>query len=234
MRPPFNAKIGELVTVRGSAGASEAVTITGFYGVQGTSPVEPRPSGLIVDAALVERVAADGAQHVFAARIAVESLDQAVAGVASAAPGSLVLSRRDFNAMLIGAIRSLFGFVIAVAGFALAAGAVLIANAAGLVMVERRREIGVLKAIGYSSRRVLALVGVEFATLGLVAGVCGIAAVAVAFAILNRMEPDALLSLGPWMSIAMIGLTAAIALVSAIAASWTPAQCKPLDVLRQE
>lgn len=233
-RLPYLAAVGDSVSVRGSSGISVELRIGGFYGIQLSSPVEPRPAGAIVDASVVERVGGAGVQHVFAAKVAVDDLDRSTAAVASVSPGSIVLSRRDFNEMLIGAIRSLFGFVVAVAGFALAAGAVLIANAAALVMVERRREIGVLKAIGFSSRRVLATVGIEFATLGIVAGASGIAAVALAFVILNRMEPNAHLSLGPWMAAAMIGISAAIALVSAIAASWAPARCRPLDVLRQD
>ena len=233
-RSPFLAAVGDTLSVRGSSGVSVEVRIGGFYGVQPSSPVEPRPSGAIVDASVVERVGGAGVQHVFAAKVAADDLDRSSTAVASVSPGSIVLSRRDFNEMLIGAIRSLFGFVVAVAGFALAAGAVLIANAAALVMVERRREIGVLKAIGFSSRRVLATVAVEFATLGLVAGASGIAAVALAFVVLNRVQPNAHLSLGPWMSAAMIGISAAIALVSSIAASWAPARCRPLDVLRQD
>ena len=233
-REPFNVKLGEAIAVKGASGHSEAFVVSGFYSTKPSSPVEPRTSGLIVDLASVERIAGTGIQHVFAARVPVDDLDRAVIDVSASAPGALVLSRRDFNNMLIGALRSLFGFVVGVAGFALAAGAVLIANAAGLVMVERRREIGVLKAIGFSTRRVLATVGVEFVTLGLVAGAMGIAAVAGSFAILNHFEPDARLSLGPGMSLAMVGISAVIALVSALAASWSPARCRPLDVLRQE
>lgn len=233
-RAPFNAAIDDVVSIRAANDAPESVRIAGFYSLETSSPIEPRASGLIVDSAVVERVAGTGLQHVFSARVAIDDLERAADTIGAGAPGAIVLSRRDFNEMLIGAIRSLFGFVVAVAGFALAAGAVLIANAAGLVMVERRREIGVLKAIGFSSRRVLSTVAIEFTTLGLVAGVTGIAAVALSFAILNRMEPDAHLSLGAWMAAAMVAVSAAIALVSAVAASWTPSRCRPLDVLRQE
>jgi putative ABC transport system permease protein len=55
----------------------------------------------------------------------------------------------------------LFSFAASIAGLALVAGAVLIANSAGLTVIERRREIGVFKAVGYTSRRVLALLLIE-------------------------------------------------------------------------
>ncbi|HEX4494272.1 MAG TPA: FtsX-like permease family protein, partial [Thermoanaerobaculia bacterium] len=150
------------------------------------------------------------------------------------APDALLLSRADLNAATQSGIENLFAFVVAIAGLALVAGGVLIANSVGLAMLERRREMGIFKAIGYSSARILAGIGIEYALLGLVAGVAGMGAVAAAFAIVDRLRPAARLALAPAQAPAMIAVAILIALASAVAVSWRPTHARPLEVLRQE
>lgn len=117
---------------------------------------------------------------------------------------------------------------------ALVAGGVLIANSVGLAMLDRRREMGIFKAIGYSSARILAGIGVEYALLGLLAGVAGMGAVALVFRAINRLRPAARLALDPAQAPAMIALAILIALASAVAVAWRPTHARPLDVLRQD
>ncbi len=150
------------------------------------------------------------------------------------APEALLLRRSDLTAATEGAIRSLFAFVVAVAGLALVAGCVLIANSVGLAMLDRRREMGIFKAIGYSSARILAGIGVEYALLGLVAGGAGMGAVALAFQVINHLRPAARLALDPAQAPLMIAVAMVIALASALAVAWRPTHARPLEVLRQE
>jgi putative ABC transport system permease protein len=150
------------------------------------------------------------------------------------APDALLLTRADLDAVTQSAIQNLFAFVIAVAGLALVAGGVLIANSVGLAMLDRRREMGIFKAIGYSSGRILAGIGVEYALLGLVAGVAGMGAVSLAFQVINRLRPAARLALDPAQGPAMIAVAILIALASAVAVAWRPTHARPLDVLRQD
>jgi putative ABC transport system permease protein len=152
----------------------------------------------------------------------------------AAAPDALLLSRADLNAATQSGIENLFAFVVAIAGLALVAGGVLIANSVGLAMLERRREMGIFKAIGYSSARILAGIGVEYALLGLVAGAAGMGTVALAFAIVNRLRPAARLVLAPAQTPAMIAVAILIAFASAVAVAWRPTHARPLEVLRQE
>jgi putative ABC transport system permease protein len=150
------------------------------------------------------------------------------------APESLLLRRADVAAETKGAMENLFAFVVATAGLALLAGGVLIANSVGLAMLERRREMGIFKAIGYSSARILAGIGVEYALLGLVAGIAGMGAVGLAFRIINRLRPAAQLALDPVQAPTMIAAAILIALASALAVAWRPTHAMPLEVLRQE
>lgn len=226
--------IGQTIVVAGATGEPVPLVVSGLYAVQATSPVAPRASGLLTDASMAERIGGSAAQTVIGAAVGADVLDEAARALDRAVLEALVLSRADFNRSILGALENLFAFVAGVAGLAFVAGGVLIANAAGLSMVERRREIGVLKAIGYSSARVLGCISLEFAALGFVAGVLGIAGVAASFAVLNRFQPDARLALDGVQAVWMVALATAIALASAVAASWQPARIRPLEVLRGE
>jgi putative ABC transport system permease protein len=170
----------------------------------------------------------------FSADVETARLGAFKAALERAAPDGLLLSRTDLSAATQTGIENLFAFVVAIAGLALVAGGVLIANSVGLAMLERRREMGIFKAIGYSSARILAGIGVEYALLGLVAGVAGMGTVALAFAIVNRLRPAARLVLAPAQAPAMIAVAIVIAFASALAVAWRPTHARPLEVLRQE
>jgi len=124
--------------------------------------------------------------------------------------------------------------VFAVAGLALVAGAVLIANAVGLAMVERQREMGILKAVGYASRSVLAVILLENGLLGLLAGAGGVGATAVAVPILNRLQPALNMDFNFPLALGMAGLSVLLALAAAWSAAWGPTRARPLAVLRNE
>jgi putative ABC transport system permease protein len=146
----------------------------------------------------------------------------------------MVVSQADLNSVLLRELESIYAFIVSVAGLALVAGAVLIANSVGLAMLERRREMGIFKAIGYSSGRILAGIGLEYSLLGLLAGCAGMGAVALAFRLINHLRPNARLVLEPAQVPGMIVLATAIALTSALLVAWRPTHVRPLEVLRQE
>jgi putative ABC transport system permease protein len=170
----------------------------------------------------------------FTAAVEEGQLDTLIRTLQRDAPDALVVKRADLAAAMDGAIRNLFAFVVAVAGLALVAGGVLIANSVSLAMLDRRREMGIFKAIGYSSARILTGIGAEYALLGLVAGIAGMGTVALAFRVINRLRPAARLALDPTQAPLMIAISMIIALASAVAVAWRPVHARPLEVLRQE
>jgi putative ABC transport system permease protein len=174
------------------------------------------------------------AQVSFTGRVDERRLDAIAKSLGHEAPDTLMLTRPDLSSAMQGELESLFAFVVATAGLALVAGGVLIANSVGLAMLDRRREMGIFKAIGYSSARILAGIAVEYALLGLVAGIAGMGAVAIAFKVINHLRPAARLALDLAQAPAMIAVATAIALASAVAVAWRPTHARPLDVLRQE
>ena len=104
----------------------------------------------------------------------------------------------------------------------------------GLALVERRRELGVLKAVGFTAGRVLAMLALENALLGVLAGVAGMGAVAIAMAGINYLRPAALLSLDPGLAAIMVGVSVALTLLVTALVAWQPTRVRPLAVLREE
>lgn len=64
----------------------------------------------------------------------------------------------------------LYGWIYAIIALL---GAIIIANIMMMVVLERRREIGILRALGFSGREVLMLFTIEGAVLGLVGSLTG-------------------------------------------------------------
>jgi len=75
----------------------------------------------------------------------------------------------------VSSITGLLGVLLgAIAGISLFVAAIGIANIMFVSVVERTREIGILKALGFKSRNVLAIFLSEAAMLGMIGGILGI------------------------------------------------------------
>jgi ABC-type antimicrobial peptide transport system permease subunit len=101
-------------------------------------------------------------------------------------------------------------------------------------MVERRRELGVLMAVGYTSRRVLRTILLENGALGLVAGIAGIVAVRIVVAVLNARESTLDMEFGGVAALALLSISVLLAMTAAGAVAWGPVHVRPLEVLRDE
>ncbi|MCS7070569.1 MAG: ABC transporter permease, partial [Anaerolinea sp.] len=69
----------------------------------------------------------------------------------------------------------------------LLAAAVTMANTVSLATLERRRQIGILKAVGLKSRRVLSVMLIENTLIGLLGGLLGIGLSALGVAIMTAL-----------------------------------------------
>jgi putative ABC transport system permease protein len=231
---PWKLAKGDVVELAAPNAERARVSIAGFYELKNVSPLVPRLRGLLLDEGTALQLGGKAAQVSFTGQMDESRLDVIAKALGRDVPDALMLSRTELNSAMQGVIESLFAFVVAIAGLALVAGGVLIANSVGLAMLDRRREMGIFKAIGYSSARILAGIAIEYALLGLVAGVAGMGAVALAFKVINRLRPAAQLALDPVQAPVMIAVATAIALASAVAVAWRPTHARPLEVLRQE
>jgi putative ABC transport system permease protein len=213
-------------------GQEQRITVAGFYTVNWDS-ISPF-TGVIIPSSLIERLSEGQFQTRVVGRFPAETLSEVTTTLGETLPQMLVISRADLNDAGVVAYQALFTFAVSVAGLAFVAGAVLIANAAGLTVVERRREIGVFKAVGYTSGHVLRALLSEYGILGVFSGLLGIIGSVVAILAINILEPVAQLTIEPRILAIMLLLSVVIAVVSAGLVAWHPTRVRPLDVLRYE
>jgi putative ABC transport system permease protein len=124
-------------------------------------------------------------------------------------------------------IRFLGGFTV-VAGIAILAGAISAGSA------RRGREVALLKTLGMTRRGVAAAFAVEYALIGLVAGLIGaVGGTVLAYGVVTRGFEI------PWsfdpLSLAVaFAATIALAVVAGLAASFRALERRPIEVLRTE
>lgn len=136
---------------------------------------------------------------------------------------------------MVNTLQGLFTFALSVAGLAFVAGAILIANSAGLTVIERRHEIGVFKAVGYTSGHVLRLLVAEYGFLGMFSGILGLVGVYVVITVINLSQGGSVqMVMNPVITLLMLLASVSIAVLSAMVIAWQPTHVRPLDVLRYE
>jgi len=230
---PWLLKPGDSFEVKLANGQSHTLRVAGYYS-QGPNAVLLPPQGIVVNAPAALALGGPTTRAAFMGQAPTDQLASITQATGQSLPTLMVISKADIANQLNTVYNGLVKLVFAVAGLALLAGAVLIANAVGLAMVERQSELGILKAVGYSSRSVLQVILLENGLLGLLAGVVGIAATAVVIPILNRLQPALAMQFNLPLALGMAGLSVALALSAALTAAWGPTHVRPMTVLRNE
>jgi putative ABC transport system permease protein len=119
------------------------------------------------------------------------------------------------------------------AAFSIFAGIIILASSIAGTRYRRIREVVVLKTLGATRRRIATVFSIEFAVLGLVAGVVGISfANIITRVLLTRMTVAYHFQWG-WTAVALVG-TAALTVATGWMASHRILGRKPLEVLREE
>jgi len=150
--------------------------------------------------------------------------------------GVFVLEVRFLNDLINRIIDQFTSFPILVATLALFTGGVVIANSVALSTLERRREIGIMKAVGLQRERVLGMLLLEYGLMGFIGGLIGVGIGAVMLFMLFTVGFGGELGTGiPWdTALSLMGLCVVIALFAAVLTAWGASGEKPLNVLRYE
>ena len=150
--------------------------------------------------------------------------------------GVFVLETRLLNDLVNRIIDSFTNFPIIVAGLALFTGGVVIANSVALSMMERRREIAIMKAVGLARRRVLGMLLMENGIMGFIGGLIGVGISAIILYLMLEVvfEGELGTSIPYVTAFILMGLCIFIALVASMFSVFSAASEKPLNVLRYE
>jgi putative ABC transport system permease protein len=237
---PFNMKVGDSVTVVNVA-SQQMVTlhVVGFYsqatrssggGIKVNFFFQP----MLVDRSVVAQLGENQASTIVALKLNPDQKLADLRAIEGATPGVTVLDLADLSSLVQQVLGNLVDLLIGIASLALFAGAVIIANTVALAMLERRREIGILKSTGYTSRAVLAQVLVENGLVGGIGAIAGMAMVSLATALLGGLALKTKLAVGAPIVLVIIAGMVLLAMVVSALVAWRPSRIRPLEVLRYE
>jgi putative ABC transport system permease protein len=129
------------------------------------------------------------------------------------------------------------GMVWAISLIAIVVGSIIVGNTMWTSVLERTREIGVLRAVGWSRRRIVFMIVTEAVGVGLVAVVVG-CPLGVGLAKITTLLPVAEQFIEPALDLGAfllaLGVAVGLSVLGALIPSWRAARISPAEALRYE
>lgn len=150
------------------------------------------------------------------------------------------VSTEEIAKTVQGALGTIEGVLASIAAISLLVGAVGMMNTMYTAVLERRREIGILKAIGATDRQVLTLFLIDSGLMGLAGGVLGLVLGAAVSSVGSAALGRALgaLSFRPVFSAGLIlgvlGLSFVLGALAGAWPAWNAARLEPVEALSAE
>ena len=163
-------------------------------------------------------------------------LQSAQAQIEAALPGLRAVpaaERASNNQLVVLAHAAAWG----TSSIALLIGVLGIANTMAMSVFERTREIGILRALGWKSWRILLLIQIEAAALGLVGGVVGIVAGWGALRLLSTLPQTASIVSADFpllLLLEALGVAILAGLLAGVVPAWRGAHLSPVEALRHD
>jgi putative ABC transport system permease protein len=163
-------------------------------------------------------------------------LKRAQAQIEAALPGlnAQLASDRAANNQFVNLAH---GVTWGISSIALMMGILGIANTMAMSVFERTREIGILRAIGWKSWRVMLLIQVEALVLGLAGGVLGIGVGWAGLNVLGQLPQTnsfVSISLTPTHLLESLAISVVSGLVAGAYPAWRGAHLSPVEALRHD
>jgi putative ABC transport system permease protein len=231
---PVNLHIGDTIVVQSTDGTvTRILKVVGFY--DSTSPQgNPNFAVMLADSAVAEQLGGSQTLEVFSLKVDPNQVPALKKHLNTAVPTAFILSVVDVDALVNQVLNNLIIMLTTLASLAMVAGLIIIANAVALAMLERRREIGILKSVGHTSRSILSTVLIENGLVGLLGSLVAMLLVVGAITALSKFVFHVELGIGTPLVALIIGATSLITMFVAMMVAWGAVRVRPLDVLRYE
>ena len=246
--PPLNGllHIGGTITLGSASGKiARTFTIVGDYqrtessGLTGYAFPEFARMFTTTEAAGA-LASGQGEQTLFYMQIDPVHLDDAVAAMSQIAPGAFVFTTTTFANSLDQYVSNLVVLFTIIDALILIAGVISSASAVTLAVLERRREIGILKAVGYTSGHILRSLLLENALVGIVSACLAVAVALLATSAVEYFIYEATFSvqitfrINVLLILALILGAAGLSMLTAALVARGALRMRPLEVLRNE
>jgi putative ABC transport system permease protein len=212
--------------------SSQTVTIVGVYRSTGFGGnIEP----ILTTTNTVQSLSPAGfSQTIFYMKINPDQIGKALHAIAQIAPDAFVFNLANIGDIIGQYLNDILLTLSTIAGLSLLAGIIIIANAVALAMLERRRELGILKSVGYTSRTVLSEVLIENGIIGGVGALLAMLLVTFAMGLLGKFVFKTSFDVNAIIVLALIVGAALLAMVTATIVAYGAVRVRPLEVLRYE
>jgi putative ABC transport system permease protein len=222
-------KVGDVIEMVFQKVGAQEVGIQGLFELSGFS------SDFLITLGAYERDFVQGfdAQvYVLAAPDASPAaLDAALERAVAPYPTVTVQDKAEFIESQTSQIDGLLAFMQALLGLSILIALLGIANTLGLSIIERTRELGLLRAVGMSRGQLRSMVRWEAVIIGVMGALLGLViGVFFGWALVRALREEGVTEFA--VPLAQLGLYVAIAAVAAIVAAWLPARrASKLDIL---
>jgi ABC-type antimicrobial peptide transport system permease subunit len=230
---PFDLKLGDSITLAGADGRSaQTLTIVGFF--KSSTTFGSLSHFIEGDVSLTNSLTSGHPIYLYSLILSPSQAGNALQSIQRAIPSVSVISLAQELNFYLGLLNNLVTMLTGVASLALLAGLIIIANAVALSMLERRRELGILKSVGYTSGSILEEVLMENGAIGLFGALLAMLLATLVATILASFAFHVTLGTNlALMLIVVFGTTMLCMLVSGVVA-WSATRVRPLAVLRYE
>src|SRR5579883_2873073 len=230
-RAPLNLKLGDQITMMSSDNKrTVTVTVVGFYPLSFATI----GLGIYADNSVADTLSGGQPGYIFSLQVDPTQSHQILRQVQQAVPDVQVFNLADLLASVISILNNFILMITAVSSLAMLAGLIIIANAVALAMLERRRELGILKSVGYTSRSVLSEVLLENGVVGFTGALLAMLLATLTTVALAKVLFKFDLGISAILVLGIVLGTAAICMVIAGLVAWNATRVRPLEVLRYE
>ena len=230
---PLHLKLGDKIKLASVDRLNEkTVSIVGFYSSTGFGSNLYPILGTSDTAAGLSPVGTQ--QAIFYMKIDAEKLNAAIDVIGNTVPNAFVLNLANISDFVNQLLNDILLTLSTIASLSLLAGVIIIANAVALAMLERRRELGILKSVGYTSGSIMSEVLLENGLVGGTAAVLSMLLVALATWYLGVFYFKIALQVSSSIALFMIAGAVLLAMITAALVAWSAVRVRPLEVLRYE
>lgn len=227
---PLNLKLNDTFVVAGQDGKTTVTfTVVGFY-----SDLDASFGTIWTDSSQALTLSGGKPLYLFQLKFDPTQADQKLHQIQKAVPDVQTFSFVELLLLINTLLNNLIIMLTAIASLAMIAGIIIIANAVALAMLERRRELGILKSVGFTSRSVLGEVLLENGVVGFTGAMLAMLLVTLATTILSRVVFNSPFGVATPLVLGIVLATAAVCMAVAGFVAWGATRVRPLEVLRYE
>ncbi len=230
----MNLKPGDTITFASADGKTlKTVTVVGVIAIKSSADTLGK---VVAPASLINALSSahNGVDTVFYMKVDPAQVSRALDLLGRIVPNATVLDLTSVAADFIQQLNGIMDMLVGIASLSLIAAVIIIANAIALAMLERKRELGILKSVGYTSGIVLREVVIENGIVGALGAFLATLLAAGGVILLGQFFFKSALSIESVLVLSLVIGSAVLAMFTAALVAWGSVRVRPLAVLRYE